>query len=189
MPGTKRSPPTVAGGGKKTKQLGIAAIMAQAQRPAAATLVVEALDTDAPVLEQALVQELEQANEAYLSAWGEKCRQRSHTGEGGTSREDVDLDARGMRAVVAFGHAAALAGARGAVLDASKLEAMVLVVRNDCVHQHSHVSRAAHAALCSYLAARPYARLARHDPSAAGPYAGCPYVITAPSSAWTPLQE
>jgi hypothetical protein len=179
--GAKRraaTPAKPAGGspGKRQQTLLEAAAVAPRGAP------LEAAAPPAPELERALLQDLEQAVEAYQQAWGEKCEQSSCAASGGAARAEV-LDAAGLRAVAAFRHAGALAAARGAALPAWALEALALVTRCDVIHARSGVSRAAAAALAAHLAARPYARLER---AGAG---GTPRVVTDARAAWVPLDD
>jgi hypothetical protein len=182
--GAKRraaAPANPAGGspGKRQQTL----LEAAAPPPRCAPPPLEAAAPPAPELERALLQDLEQAVEAYQQAWGEKCEQSSCAASGGAARAEVALDAAGLRAVAAFRHAGALAAARGASLPSSALEALALVTRCDVVHARSGVSRAAAAALAAHLAARPYARLER---AGAG---GAPRVVTDARAAWVPLDD
>lgn len=131
--------------------------------------------------------ELEQAVDAYCLSWAEKCGQKSNYHDG-INREDVDLDSRGLHLVRAFVDAAQLASSRDQTVSNGKfLDKLVLVMRNDVVHQSSHVSRAAHAALMSYLSAFPYAQVKRYPTEGSAP--GQPYLLINPAVVWIPLES
>lgn len=137
------------------------------------------------LLNQEHVHQLEQAVESYCLSWGQKCKQDSNYNIGGAARDDVDLDGRGMLVVRAFTDALELATARSEMLEPRFLESLVLVLRNDAVHQHSHVSRAAYMALMSYFAAHPGAKAKEYP--ADGEAVGQPYVVLNTQAVWTPL--
>lgn len=107
---------------------------------------------------------------------------------GGAAREDIDLDFRGMQFISTFNNATQLAAAQGVSMPPQFLEALVLIIRNDVVHQNTHVSRAAHASLMAYFKIRPYAKLG-HYTSAAGNSKQTPFVSTSGTNVWLPMEK
>lgn len=124
--------------------------------------------------------ELDKYSKDYLEAWGTKCSRESY--ESGTRvRDTVDLDGHGQKFVAAFLESAEECAARGKLLPHDYLGYLILIVRNDIVHQYSHVSRSAYQCLLKYLCSHPYSAVSR-DPTAA--YGE---VVVCPDSAWLPL--
>ena len=167
----------------KRKQQSLKSSFARATTsPAALPAHVQA---QAPLtLSAAQTADLDSSFERYCQSWGEKCAKESNRTRGGAARDDVDLDARGMHVITTFQRAAEVAAAQGVAVPSLYVEALVLIVRNDIVHQTSHVSKSAHAALMAYVHSRPYAKLAHYSGAA-----GDPYVITTPANVWLPLEE
>lgn len=107
---------------------------------------------------------------------------------GGAARDDIDLDFRGMQFISVFKNAMQLAAAQGVSMPPQFLEALVLIMRNDVIHQNTHVSRAAHASLMAYFKIRPYVKLG-HYSSAAGNSNQTPFVSTSAPNVWLPVEK
>lgn len=108
---------------------------------------------------------------------------------GGAAREDIDLDFRGMQFIVAFNNAMQLAAAQGVSMPPQFLEALVLIMRNDVVHQNTHVSRAAHASLMAYFKIRPYVKLGHYTSAAGDSQQQTPFVSTSGPNVWLPMEK
>ena len=124
--------------------------------------------------------ELDKYSKDYLESWGSKCSRESH--EPGTRvRDTVDLDGNGQKFVAAFLESAEECAAKGKFLPHEYLGYLVLIMRNDVVHQYSHVSRSAYQCLLKYLSLHPYAAVSKdHD-------GGYGEVVVCPEAAWLPL--
>jgi hypothetical protein len=179
----KRNSPTEAQGANKKKQAPLTFGNAAIKR----SVTVEQT-TEPQLLDAGTCQELTRASDIYCQQWGEKCEPQARTPRAGTVREDVDLDAAGMKVIEAFRHCMQQGVASGEMLDPRFLETLVLILRNDAIHTHTRVSRAAFSTLCAYLEAFPYARLVM-GPEGTGEGGGKPVVVLNPLSAWTPLSE
>jgi hypothetical protein len=185
------SPSDNANNGKKQQSLKNSFMNAAKVSPGPAP--IDVANTNLPVLGQGQIQDMEAAFDNYCHSWGEKCRKESNMTRGGAAREDIDLDFRGMQFISTFNNAMHLAAAQGVSLPPQFLEALVLILRNDVVHQNTHVSRAAHAALMAYFKIRPYVKLGTYSAAGAGASASkqqpVPFVSTSGISAWLPMEK
>lgn len=105
--------------------------------------------------------DLEKCMENYLESWGEKCKTNSTNRT--LMKEQVDLDRHGIKFVNSVRHFSEHAYSIGMEVPKELLEQLVLVMRNDVVHQYSHVSRAAYECLMELLEKRPYAVVEHED--------------------------
>lgn len=138
-----------------------------------------------PLLQQDYVLDLEQEFDRYCLNWSSKCSENSNYELRDPTKSEVYLDGYGMSIVTSFRKAAQIAIASGRVLDSKFLEMLVLVLRSDSVHAHSHISHAAYAALMWYLEQHPYATLKYSDITSMR----LPRVSISPSSVWTPIEH
>lgn len=181
-PGSPKSAPSHA---KKRKQQTLKQSL-QAPRPSPSTLPVQVSARAAAALGPSHTQEFDAALDRYCQFWGDKCDQESNVLLAG--RDDLDLDARALHVVTCFNNAFDIASAHKEAVPPKFLEGLVLVMRNDCIHQYSNASRAAHKALRRLLRARPYTRVERYGEQE-GRAAGQPYVLIDQDSVWLPLTE
>lgn len=124
--------------------------------------------------------ELDKYSKDYLEAWGSKCSRDSY--EPGTRvRDTVDLDGHGQKFVASFMESAEECAAKGKFLPHDYLGYLILIMRNDIVHQYSHVSRSAYQCLLKYLNCHPYAAVAKDSKGNYGE------VVVCPEAAWLPL--
>lgn len=121
--------------------------------------------------------DLEKDADLYLDSWKAKCGQSSSLRVGGPLREDIDLDRHGIKFVRAFRRYSEHAKVRNRMVPPSFLEYLVLVMRNDVVHQHSHVARAAYDCLIDYLDLNPYCTVQENGMQ----------VLVSKDSAWLPF--
>ena len=123
--------------------------------------------------------ELDKYSKDYVEAWAAKCSRSSYQ-SGIRVRDTIDLDGHGVKFVSAFRESAEECAAKGKLLPREYLGYLVLIMRNDIVHQYSHVSRAAYQCLLQYLAAYPYAAVGQDG-------TGHGQVVVCPESAWLPF--
>lgn len=135
--------------------------------------------------------DLQRLADIYCQQWVEKCEPKRDDHRGSeanttTVREDVNLDATGMKFIDAFKHAMQQAVVQDEMMDPAMLEMLVLIMRNDAIHAHTRVARAAYSTMCSYLDAFPIAKVMNHSEGSSS-FEGKPYVVMNPTAAWTPL--
>jgi hypothetical protein len=120
-------------GGKRTKQGSITAAL---QHKPSATLapIVEVVLNPPPFLESRFAIELESPIQDYKIEWSRKSLIKSK------STEDVDLDAAGRRVVESVRRMLHHATHSGSILEPSVLDTLVLIIRNDVIHQYTKVS-------------------------------------------------
>jgi hypothetical protein len=180
--------PETSPNGKKLRQQGLLASFAvAANRTPSSRLPPTEAASELPSLPHSLTNDLEAAVDAYCQSWGDKCAQTSNlTRAAAANKDEVDLDGRGLHLVAQFRHAVGLAKARAESIPPKYLEALVLVIRSDVVHQKSQVSRVAAGALTAYLRDRPFASVRKLDE---GENVSPLCVVISPGSAWLPLEE
>ncbi len=188
--GKRSRPQSPAGNAKKQQSLKTSFTNAANAAPALAP--IDVANSNLPLLSQVQAQDMESALDNYCHSWGEKCHKESNLTRGGAAREDIDLDFRGMIFISAFNNAMALAAAQGVSMPPQFVEALVLIMRNDVIHQNTHVSRAAHATLMAYFKIRPYVKLGHY--STAGPRGSTkkkqtPFVSSSGQNVWLPMEK
>ena len=127
--------------------------------------------------------ELSKYSRDYVESWAAKCCRSSYQSELKVKESDL-LDEIGMKFVGAFMEGAEDAAAKGKMLHPDFLSYLVLIVRNDVVHHHSHVSRRAYQCLLKYLDRYPYAAVLAGSEDHEDQYG---QVIVCPEAAWLPI--
>lgn len=124
--------------------------------------------------------ELDKYSKDYVEAWAIKCSRNSYQ-PGTRVRDTVDLDGHGQKFVAAFMESAEECAAKGKMLPHDYLGFIILIMRNDIVHQYSHVSRSAYQCLLKYLSLHQYAVVSK------GQDGGYGEVVICPEAAWLPF--
>ena len=127
-------------------------------------------------------QTLVQCADYYLKVWSSRCAGKNRAKSSALQGDgDLDLDFAGLRFLEAFRHVVQDAVIQKEVINPRMVEVIILILRNDCFHQHTQVSRQAYNLIRKYLTHFPYSWVEDRE---AGP---CIVTSSANTAVWFPL--